>query len=779
MPRKQTQDPLLGAAPSLIPTARPLAIPVGATPTPNRSPLMELAQAFDGFNGELRNLLRDAAAREERDAMALGELEAQKNNAATRMGEIEGVLKKAVDEGKVSHVRLPAFERGFRLRAGKDLAQSLFQEKLTGQLADATRVEGRVDPEKIIADTYAEISARIGPDDFYGRAAFDETAQGIMAGFRQRAAEGYTAEFQRAAEARMADEGSEYLFQLATAAEDDAPALRQTVKTHLDAIRNELPKSKVNEFFVRDVVAPAVQQLADSGKHEEARNILDEMELLDVTGKGGLLGQTSVAKSLFSTLRTQIDRDARYAENDAYERLNRQRITLKITGEDDAAKQLQQLRLGADGKLNPAERFAIIDAYRKANAGDPLKVQGFQDAVNREFDYEAKARTNERTISDLELFTNTLKKDQLEVGMARIDAAYEAGEIPPSVRTRLAEKVNQLTALYGAIDEGDFNAFKKDLYRSPVPFSGGDRSINFGDADALGNSPSATLWGTLPEDMRSQHEEEVTQFFGDALETEIRAIGDPNRVPAEKSKALDRATLKAREFARVRLRELDTQRVKDTQAAAVATQAHRIRTAAVVNLGAAVSPALGVGYDLPKGERESPASDRPPDRTKAWFKNNVRMPAPSLNSRPSPETEEVDVYIPAASFAEWILPGAAGTSRRVVMADLARDIKENTDDAQAEKSARLYSYVKGRLGFTPDEVKAGVTRDGVPFSPAAIDPGVTTVFRNRAELEKHWQNGKPDEVFTAVGDAIDPNDKMTPADFYLSQLAVFTAQKKR
>lgn len=296
MPRKQTPSPLENAAPALSPTARPLAINVGATPLPHRSPLMELADSFHGFDSELRGMLRDAAAREDRDAMALGELEAQKQNAAARMREIETALKTAVDAGQVSHVRLPAFERGFRSRVGRDLAQSVFQEKLTQRLPEAMRVEGRTDPEKIVADTYAEVSKGIHPDDFYARASFDDVAQGVIAGFRQRAAEGYTAEFKRAAETRIADEGSEIVFQLAAANAEDAPALRQSVKDHLDRIRTELPKSEVNAFFVNNVVAPAVAQLLTESKTDEARSLLQELEFVDVTGNGGMLAQTAAAR---------------------------------------------------------------------------------------------------------------------------------------------------------------------------------------------------------------------------------------------------------------------------------------------------------------------------------------------------------------------------------------------------------------------------------------------------------------------------------------------------
>lgn len=136
MSRKQTQSPIELASPGLNPAARVLAIQPGAAPAPQRSKLMELAHSFTGFNDELRGLLRDASARADRDAMALGELEAQRTGAVKRMEEIEGTIKKAVDAGTVDHVRLPAFERGFRLRVGKDLAQSVFQEKLLSQLSD-------------------------------------------------------------------------------------------------------------------------------------------------------------------------------------------------------------------------------------------------------------------------------------------------------------------------------------------------------------------------------------------------------------------------------------------------------------------------------------------------------------------------------------------------------------------------------------------------------------------------------------------------------------------
>lgn len=759
MSRKESTSPLAGAAPSLSPTARPLAIQIGARPAPNRGSLMELAESFREVNPELRAMLRDAAAREERDALALGELEAQKTGAAKRIGEIEATIKQAVDEGRVSHVRLPAFERGFRLRVGKDLAQSVFQEKLLGQLSDTTRVEGRKDPEQVIADTYAEVTKGIHPEDFFARAAFDDTAQGVIAGFRQRSAEGYTAAFKRDAETRIADEGSELVFQLASAAEDDAPALRQSVRVHLDTIRNELPRSEVNKFYVSDVITPAVRKLVEAGKSEEARNLLLELGQLDVTGTGGMLSQTSVAKTAFADLGNYIESRALASQREAEERMDRQYRTLQMEGKLAAAARLSKLRQDGGGTLDPSTRFEIIEAYRKENPDDPLRVEAYAATVHREFDGEEKWRVNDRAVAELESSLNSYSKERVELGRVQIRALWETGEISSAKFTQLSQRLDQLDGLYGAIGEDDINRFKRDLYAARDEVRG--TTINFGDSSAAPGADSYTLWEALPEAARAEHETLVTQLFNDTLQSEIRAIGDINKVPAEKAQAIDRATLKARDYARTLLRDLNRRRIEEETKAKVEKQAQRVRNASILNLG--IRPALGTGYKIPGKSA-----------------NAAGLGGPMLSEgypNPGPEADAVEVRIPFHSFSEWFLPGAAGSTRRVVLSELAKDIRENADEVAANKSRDLYTYVKSRLGFTPEEVQNGATADGVAFLPSAIDPQTHTVFRSKAELEKHWNNGNPSDLFLAVGDAVDPDDKITSEDFYLAQAALITGRK--
>ena len=755
MARPVISNPLAGAAPQLQPTARPKAVQIGATPEPRRSPLMELAQAFDGFVPELHAGLRSVAAQQDHDAMASGELAAMKANAAARMGELDGLIKQGVDAGTFPAVRAPAFERGFRSRVGQDLAQSLFQEKLLATVPDATKVSGRLDPEKAIADTYAEISKQIHPDDFYARQAFDATAQGVIAGYRQRVDEGYTAAYKAAGEQTMADQGSELVLHLGSAADVDAPLIRTAVKEHLDEMRRELPSDQVNPFFVKNIVGPAVDKLVSQQKFTDARHLLDEMDNLDVTGKGGLLGQTAVGKAAFSDMRAKVERETRASQYEAYTRLRQDRELKQGMGDQDAGDALQQLRLANSGHLPQNQRFKLIDDYRKKYADDSQRVEGFAAAVQNEFSNEDRFRADPKALSGLETSLDTLHKEDLDKASSTLETLYNLGSIAPSDRTRVAEKIKKLQTLYGAIDEQDINRFKKDLYAQPG--IGGQKTINFGDSTAVGPTSSSSLWDKLTDSQKAQHELEVSDFFYSALQDQIRAIGDPNKIPAEKAGALDRATLKAQEFARNRLRDLSGLKQKQEDAVKVQKQKTALRTAAVTS-GFYRSPTFD-GYE-------------PPDNRKGF----AHMAYLGYRG-PDPERDKVDIYFPAHTVGEWFKPGPAGATRDVDLNQLAKDIQENPDDNMAQKAKDTYAYVKGRLGFTPDEILNGVTKHGVPFSAKEIDPKFIAVFRNRAELEKEWNNGQPTPKFLSVGDTLDPRDAMTPAQFYLAQLALFNAHQ--
>lgn len=795
MARPIINDPLAGQSPGLQPTARPLNIPIGATPPPQRSPLMELGDAFGSFNPTLRGLLRDAAAKADNDAMALGEIEATRAGAAKRMGEIEKVLKEQVDAGKLDAVRLPAFERGFRLRAGKELAQSLFQEGLTKRLNEATRVDGRVDPEQIIAETREEVSKLIHPDDFYAKAGFDEVSQGVIAGFRQRAAEGYTAEYRRAALTKIADEGSELSYQLATADDESAPALKQSIREHLDIIRKELPTSQVNGFYVENVIVPAIKKLRYERKIDEAQQLLDEAEGLDVTGNGGLLGKTNAARAQFSTLRSELDNARRTDLNQKFDELKTAADLQTLTGKNTAATQLQKLRLENNGKLPPDAQFKIIDQFRAANPNDALLVEGFASAVNQEFEHEDRYRINDRLVAEVLSSANTLSKEQLDAADIRATTLAESREIPWSVQAQVKEITGKRRALFGSIDEQDFRAFKKDVFYSPSSIGlRGATTVNFGD------SASADLWEKLGateigQGIQNEVELATTDYFRQQLESFIvsESGGDPAKAPTIKAIALDKATLKAREFAKASLTGALKRNTDAKTAQAVAGQATAIKQASVtipsrglwaqlngsMNEGR-LSQAYKVKDKVAKGIKDAPES------TYAFVPAAGEDLEKSIAAQKTTPQSEWDVMATPDYFYYTRQAQEVHSMPRVLdLKELAKEINATGDEhttgagnpGRVEAARGYYGIAKSLLGFTPDEIKAGKTKHGVTFTASEIDYKSIPVFRSVADLQKEWNGGDFTPLFGEVGDLIDPKNKVHPEDFYKAQLALLSARK--
>lgn len=327
MPRPIPSNPLALASPTLQPTAQPIATQIGATPPPRSSGLMDLANAFASVNPELRDGLRDAAAREDNDAMALGELEATKARAAGRMAELDTILKKKVDSGELPWARLPAAQRGASIRAGQEAAEIGLQTELLKTLPDAIKADPK-DVEASVGDIYTKFREQIRPDDFYAQVGFNKAAQNVIAGFRQRVAEGQSAEFERQAKQQLADDGTERLHQLASADADATPVIKDGVKQFLDQARRELPKSQVNAFFGENMLKPAVDRLVQEGKYSQARQLVEEVKSLDLTGKGGLFGKTEDGGKTILQLSTLIEERDRASTSEQYR--------LKAAQEEDA-----------------------------------------------------------------------------------------------------------------------------------------------------------------------------------------------------------------------------------------------------------------------------------------------------------------------------------------------------------------------------------------------------------------------------------------------------------
>ncbi|MCU0792984.1 MAG: hypothetical protein MUE42_09080 [Opitutaceae bacterium] len=93
--------------------------------------------------------------------------------------------------------------------------------------------------------------------------------------------------------------------------------------------------------------------------------------------------------------------------------------------------------------------------------------------------------------------------------------------------------------------------------------------------------------------------------------------------------------------------------------------------------------------------------------------------------------------------------------------------------------ATAYALLKSTAGLTPDEILNKETAEGVKLEPALLDFRRVPVFESLAQLEKEWNRGSPAEggLFMSLGDAIDPADTMTPAEFYHAQRDLLSAAR--
>jgi hypothetical protein len=746
---------------------------------------MELSNAFHSFDPELRDALRDASAKEEGNAQALGEIEATKARAEGRLGELDQILKTKVDSGELARAHLPAAHRGAQLRAGQESAEIGFQSELLKSLQDAIAGTPEV-VEKAISTNLQKYAGAIPSTDFYTRVGFDHTAKGVIQSFRQRVAEGQATEFERASKLHMSDAGSELAHRMATADAEAAPAAHADFKAYIDTIRQELPKSEVNGFVVQNVLTPAVAKLVDEHKFAEAYQLLHEAESLDVTGKGGLLSQTSAAKSAFATLRDHIERESKastHIELDAYKAGRELRL---LQGADEAGAQLQKLRLDNNGQLPLDQRFKMIDDYRRANAGDAVKVDAFASAVNGDYEQEDKFRSNERIVADLVVRANTLDKAKLDTLNSEVEAQYKAGTVPAAARSQMLELIGKRKALSGFVDEQDFRAFKKDVFAGPPLFEHGSPSSHFGDQAV------SDLWEKLSTASQDSVETATTEVFKSALEQAIiaKSEGDPAKVAGIKSIALDAATLKAREYARSAVAQAVTAERKQGHAVAVTKQAQAIQQARVVIPSRSTWSALmgntaepqqvyHVREHVAKGIKDAP-------RKRFAYVPGVGSDweASSAAQKTTPQAEWDIVATPEYFYYTRRNQEIDGIPRVLDMKELAKEAtatgtaEDQTGNPERVAAARkYYGIAKGLLGFTPEEIKAGVTKHGVSFTASEIDYKSIPVFRSVVELEKNWNKGDFTPLYGELGDAIDPKNKMHPQDFYLAQLALLSGRK--
>lgn len=749
---------MLGATPALRPMAQPLAVQVGATPAPRRNPLMELAESFNGVNEELRTVLRDASAREERDAQAIGEIEAGRLAAAGRLAELDKVLKMKVDAGELPAVRLPAAQRGASIRAGHEHADVGLRTFLMGRKADI--VAGRAPLEDVIAEGVSKFGEAIGPNAFYERLGFEKGTQDVLGAFRKRVGEEQAQEAERFQNEKRANEGTELLFQLATADSDTAPTAKGFVKTFLDTIHSEMKGSDVNPLFSENMLKPAVARLVETRNFEGAAQLLEEAKTIDLTGKGGLYGKTALGSETILTLSNLVEQKSRLARSADADRLREEAYIADRAGQDRAAKDVYDLQNQFGGDMPASERQRLQDEARKALS--PVAYQAYQETLNHAYENHERWRKDEQTAALALGSTNTLDPARLADAEAKLEFDFNHGSLSAATYHAAKQNLERNKALSTLVQSNDVENFRKEVFAIPeVGSYGNATTVVFAEAELQKE------WGLMDENARTELQNRVVDYFVDQYRQEIRTRtgGDPAKAEGSQVQARLEAAQKATKLAKTLLTSQTDARIKADADRRALAQARAVREAKS-------KEALTDSPFKLQADMTTNAIDFRGAKVTLSEKGNFSEEALKLRAkdRPLPKAEKDFVSVAFRARGLYYPFHNFKDKRLVYMPALAEEAIAKPDG----ESAQIYAVAKSTAGFTPEEIKAGKTKHGVLFDPSQIDPRIISVFRSVSELNKHWNNGAFDETFAALGDAVDSQDTMTPQQFYLAQVALLS-----
>jgi hypothetical protein len=510
MARVQVQDPFNGGA-SLRPTIQPQTTTAGVARPTARQDIFAVADALGEFNPEIRGMLREEQAKAQNDAMTAGELKAAELSAKERMDTINGKLKTYVDNGTIPKAQLPYFQRGFNRRTGRELALNEFQLALDNAYKQTVAVEGRADPEAVLASTLKTFREQLPQGDVYAAKGFDEVAAQVSQQFRQRSNAEYRRNYEQAAEVKIADEGIDLLQQHVLADVDAKDTTLASFRDYFTRLKEtELPKSEVAPFIVKNAVSPMVEDLVARGDFDGAEELVETMESFDVTGQGGLLGNMSTTKGQLAQLKLNIAERRRRAD-DPTETFQKKTNAAYFKGNADAKVALVEL---GDGVLTAPVKAKLLSDYREQNRDNPWAVSAYADYLDKTY-REGVTQDDPDVVAGIARLAESTSTAELDRAFAALEAGDAANTISPATRLKLEDRINKSRALFGLITEEDTRFAERTIYRAEVDDLSRQVLPVFGTAEQY-------LSETLTREQRLAHRQGTMQFYRDSLAAKLR-----------------------------------------------------------------------------------------------------------------------------------------------------------------------------------------------------------------------------------------------------------------
>ena len=381
MAKERVQVQGLGdVAPGITPTiqragqysvAQLRAAPVQAP----RSKLLDLAEAL-GTGMEIVGQYGKLKQFEFKKGQERGEMEAATADLETSIDELDTTGEKLVEQGLLPRSQLLGYQRSFRRRIGQRYARKTYANSLQARMEEVTQnLDSDADIiENILAEERQKITEQLGGSQF-AMQGFGDYADSIENNFytsavkqRDRATQEYNESL--VIEGANQDFGDRVL----TATDPKEVAqLQLDIKNQMDAIAEEgrIPRSRVIELYWNGFAVPNINNLlvSDNPQPDKAEKMLDALLDIDLTGKGGKLGN--------------INREGAYIRSKAVELRNRIEGARRSIEKDEEVKSRDIVDLympAATTVMSGLSKNEDIAQMQISEVVDFLKDAGWDDA---------------------------------------------------------------------------------------------------------------------------------------------------------------------------------------------------------------------------------------------------------------------------------------------------------------------------------------------------------------------------------------------------------------
>jgi hypothetical protein len=463
MARERVQVQGLGdAVPGISPTIQRGGQYAVQVQQAGRNKLMDLADALGQVNPMLQQYGQVQKIQFEKGAER-GEMEAATADLDQAIEGLDATGEKLVEQGLMPRSQLVGYQRAYKRRIGQRQAKTLYVKSLNDRIQEVTQnLESDADiVSSIIAEERDKALQQLGqsPLAMQGFADFSDSVENNFYNNatkkRDRAVQDYN-------EGMIVEDFNQDFGEMLTAAEstpEDVAQLQLAMKSRMDAIAEEgkIPRSRVVELFWNGFAVPNVNNLlvGDDPQPDKAEKMLDSMLDIDLTGKGGKLGninrEGAYIRSKAVELRGRIESARRAVEQD--EQLKARDIVdlympaaLAVAGgmtgdfELDALQQGAVMQFLVDAGVPQEEAGKRAEQLIKSQDLNKLKILG----LNYRYNDAKRDAWNAATGSILSFETGLIQKSQMV--LPKVVAEEVIADITSRLEDDAGANVNEMLA---------------------------------------------------------------------------------------------------------------------------------------------------------------------------------------------------------------------------------------------------------------------------------------------------------------------------------------------